>query len=52
VKLASRGLRDLDTGPHEISDAADLQELQRQARAVYIKSVITASILTALALIP
>ncbi len=52
MKLASRGLRDLDTGPQEISDAVELQQLQRQARAVYVKSVITASILTALALIP
>jgi len=52
VKLASRGLRDLDPGQQEISDAVELQQLQRQARAVYVKSVITASILTALALIP
>jgi len=52
VKLASRGLRDLDTGPQEISDAVELQQLQRQARSVYVKSAITASSLTALALVP
>jgi hypothetical protein len=51
VKLASRGLRDMDSGPQEISDAAELQQLQRQARAVYVKSVLAASILTALALV-
>jgi len=52
VKLASRGLRDLDTGPQEISDAAEAQQLRRQARAVYVKSIITASLLTAIALVP
>ena len=50
MKLASRGLRDLDSSPQEISDAAEVQQLQRQARAVYVKSVIAASILTAIAL--
>jgi len=52
VRLASRGQRDMDNGPQQISDAAELQQVQRQARAVYVKSVITAAILTALALIP
>lgn len=42
----------MDTGPEQISDAAELQQVQRQARAVYAKSAITAAILTALALIP
>jgi len=52
VRLASRGQRDMDSGPQQISDAVELQQVQRQARAVYVKSVITAAILTALALIP
>jgi len=52
VRLASRGQRDMDSGPQQISDAAELQQVQRQARAVYVKSVITAAIITALALIP
>jgi len=52
VRLASRGQRDMDSGPQQISDAAELQQVRRQARAVYVKSVITAAILTALALIP
>lgn len=52
VKLAARGQRDLDDGPHQITDAAELRWVQRQARSVYVKSVITAAILTVLALIP
>ncbi|HEX9382044.1 MAG TPA: hypothetical protein VF908_01475 [Gemmatimonadaceae bacterium] len=52
MRLASRGQRDMDSGPQQISDAVELQQVQRQARAVYVKSVITAAILTALALIP
>ncbi|HMG70284.1 MAG TPA: hypothetical protein VK544_04165 [Gemmatimonadaceae bacterium] len=42
----------MDTGPEQILDGAELQKVQRQARAVYAKSAITAAILTALALIP
>jgi hypothetical protein len=42
----------MDSGPQEISDPAELQQVQRQARAVYAKSIITAGILTALAVIP
>ncbi|HYU51343.1 MAG TPA: hypothetical protein VEK37_00290 [Gemmatimonadaceae bacterium] len=52
MKLASRGLRDLDSGPQEIPDATEVQQLRRQARGVYVKSIITASLLTAIALIP
>jgi hypothetical protein len=52
VKLASRGLRDLDTGPQAISDTTEVEQARRQARAVYVKSIITAAILTAIALVP
>jgi hypothetical protein len=52
VKLAARGQRDMDNGPQQISVAAELERVQRQARVVYVKSAITAAILTALALIP
>jgi len=41
----------MDTGPEEIEDAAEQTRVQRQARAVYAKSVVTAAILTALALV-
>ncbi|HEX6627043.1 MAG TPA: hypothetical protein VF105_03730 [Gemmatimonadaceae bacterium] len=50
MKLASRGQRDLDTGPQPIDDSAELALLRRQARAVYVKSILTAVILTVLAL--
>jgi len=52
VRLASRGLRDMDQGPQPISDSDELQQVRRQARVVYAKSIITAAILTAIALIP
>jgi hypothetical protein len=52
VRLASRGLRDMDTGPQAIPDPMELEQVRRQARAVYIKSVITAAFFTAIALIP
>ena len=42
----------MDTGPEAISEAAEQTRLQRQARAVYAKSAVTAAILTALALVP
>ena len=42
----------MDTGPEEIAEAAEKTRAQRQARAVYAKSVVTAAILTALALAP
>jgi hypothetical protein len=50
VKLASRGQRDLDTGPQTIDNVDELAQLRRQARAVYAKSFVTAIILTALSL--
>jgi hypothetical protein len=49
--LASRGQRDLDEGPKPITDAAELQQVRRQARVVYVKAAVTAVILTAIALI-
>jgi hypothetical protein len=51
VKLASRGLRDLDSGPHPIADAGEAAQIQRQAHAVYVKSMVSAAILTAIALL-
>jgi hypothetical protein len=51
VKLASRGQRDMDTGPQPIADRAEADQIRRQAQAVYIKALISAAILTALALI-
>jgi hypothetical protein len=42
----------MDNGPEEIGDVAEKTRVQRQARAVYAKSVLTSAILTALALAP
>ena len=38
----------MDEGPETISDTAELAQVRRQASAVYVKSVITAVILTAI----
>jgi hypothetical protein len=52
VRLASRGQRDLDTGPESVSNAEERLQLRRQARGVYAKAAITAVILTIIALLP
>ena len=46
MKLASRGQRDLDTGPHPIPDAGELTSVQLQSRAVHLKSLFVAALLT------
>ena len=51
MKLASRGQRDMDTGPQTIDDNGELAQLRRQARAVYAKSIVVAAILTILSLV-
>jgi hypothetical protein len=51
VRLASRGLRDLDSGPQPIIDAGERAQVQRQARVVYVKAFVSAAILTAIALL-
>ena len=48
--MASRGQRDMDDGPAAITDADVDARIRRQARGVYLRSVITALALTALAL--
>ena len=42
----------MDQGRQPISDSEELQQVRRQARGVYVKSVIAAAILTVIALIP
>ena len=49
MTLASRGQRDMDTGAQAIADAAELAQVRRQARAVYLRSFVAAALLTALA---
>ena len=52
MRLAARGLRDLDSGPERITDDAERAQVRRQARAVHAKSLATAVLLSALALLP
>jgi hypothetical protein len=51
VKLAARGLRDMDEGAEPITDPAERSRIRRQARIVHIKSLMTAAILTTLLLL-
>ena len=46
MKLAARGLRDMDKGAERITDPAERSQIRRQARIVHMKSLITAAILT------
>jgi hypothetical protein len=51
VGLASRGLRDMDTGEQKIGDAKELAQVRAQARRVNLKSLIAASVLSALSFV-
>jgi hypothetical protein len=51
VSLASRGLRDMDTGPERIADLGELAQVRRQARGVHVKAALAAVVLTALSLL-
>ncbi|MBR9989505.1 MAG: hypothetical protein KFH98_07105 [Gemmatimonadetes bacterium] len=44
--LASRGLRDMDTGPERIGDATMLDAVRRQAARVHLLSLIATALLT------
>ncbi|MCK6502158.1 hypothetical protein L6R53_01915 [Myxococcota bacterium] len=52
MALASRGQRDMDTGPDRIDDQAVLAQVRRQARRVHLKALAlaTAMVLASLAL--
>lgn len=41
----------MDDGPQLINDVVELKIVRRQARGVYVKSIVTAGILTALMLL-
>jgi hypothetical protein len=41
----------MDAGPQQIADKAEADQVRQQAQAVYVKALISAAILTALALI-
>jgi hypothetical protein len=51
VKLAARGVRDLDNGEEAIEDSAVVRQLQKQARKVQMEAVGMGLGLTALAFI-
>ncbi len=51
MALASRSSRNLTGVEEKIQDRAELAQVQRQARKVYIESLIAAAILTLLALV-
>jgi hypothetical protein len=51
VRLASRGLRDMDDGAAPITDAAVLSAVRAQARRVQRLSLLATAALTALYLI-
>jgi hypothetical protein len=48
VRLASRGLRDMDDGPEPVAEAAVVAAQRRQARRVQRQSLFAAALLTAL----
>gem|GEM_PF-1090957 len=48
--LASRGLRDLDTGVEKVTDEAERAALMAQGRTVNLQSLAIAAVLTAIAL--
>jgi len=50
VALASRGQRDMDTGPNAITDTAELAQVRRQARKVHVRSLLLAAAIVALVL--
>jgi hypothetical protein len=51
VGLAARGRRDLDQGSEPIADPAELAQVRRQARKVYLQSALLAIGLTAVAIL-
>jgi hypothetical protein len=52
VSLASRGQRDMDTGPEAITDAGELAQVRRQARNVHVRSLLLAVMIAAILSIP
>ena len=50
VALAARGARDLDSGQEQVDDLAATRQINRQASKVFAESILSAALLTALAL--
>jgi len=51
VRLAARGLRDMDSGAERIGDMAELAQVRRQARVVHLKSFFSALMITAIVVV-
>ena len=51
MRLASRGLRDLDQGSESIGQAEIRAAVQRQARRVMVKALVTTVALTGIVLV-
>ena len=47
MRLASRGLRDLDGGPEQIEDGGELAAVRAQARGVLRKSLLATVLVSA-----
>jgi len=48
VALAARGLKNLDTGDEEITDASELDRVRAQSRRVHIRASLSAVVIAAL----
>lgn len=51
MRLAARGVRDLDGGEERVEDLVMLDQLSRQAREVHIEAALLGAALTGLALL-
>jgi len=51
VRLAARGLRDMDQGSESIDDPVELRRIRKQALRVHLKSFISAAVLTGILLV-
>jgi len=51
VALASRGLRNMDSGEEKIEDANELARVRAQARKVYVQSAVFAIFVTIVVLL-
>ena len=43
MRLAARGLRDMDTGPLPVADLAELARIRQQARRIRLKGAAAAA---------
>jgi hypothetical protein len=48
VALVARGERNMDGGAEPVSNPAELEQLRSQARAVYVRSLLLATVLSAI----